>query len=348
MVSGGRRFSRRPQGNEWEVPRSSSTSPDPVSNRASRKVLYAALIGNLLVAATKFAAAFFTGSAAMVSEAIHSLVDTTNELLLLYGLRRAARPADPRHPFGHGRELYFWSFIVALLIFALGAGVSVYQGVVRIMHPVEITRPMVSYLVLGLAAVFEGGSWWVALREFRASKGPLGYLEAIRKSKDPPSFMVLVEDTIALLGLGIALGGTAAAHAFRLPVMDGVASVLIGLLLGVVAFFLARETKGLLIGEEARSEITATICQMAREQPGIDHANGLMTVQLGPRQVVAALSVDFADDLTAREVEKLVAELEARVREAHPEVVSILLKPQSTEAFQSSRERRFGSRRKSA
>lgn len=326
----------------------SPTSPDSRASHSSRTVLYAALIGNLLVAATKFGAAYFTGSAAMVSEAIHSLVDTGNELLLLYGLRRASRPADSRHPFGHGRELYFWSFIVALLIFALGASVSVYQGVMRIMHPVEIEKPVVSYVVLGLAALLEGSSWWVALREFRASKGPLGYLEAIRVSKDPPSFMVLVEDTVALLGLGIALAGTAAAHAFHLPVMDGVASVLIGLLLGVVALFLTRETKGLLIGEEARSEITATICRMAREQPGIEHANGLLTVQLGPRQVVAALSVDFANDLTAGQVEELVAKLEARVREAHPEVVSILLKPQSVEAFQSARERRFGGRKRSA
>lgn len=347
MTSPGRRFPQGRSGNEWDVPRPSTapTSPVPASGRSTRKVVYAALIGNFLVAATKFGAAYFTGSSAMVSEAIHSLVDTSNELLLLYGLRRAARPADTRHPFGHGRELYFWSFIVALLIFALGAGVSVYQGVIRIIHPVEIERPVVSYIVLGLAAVFEGSTWWVALREFRASKGSLGYVEAIRVSKDPPSFMVLVEDTIALLGLAIALVGTATAHAFRLPVVDGVASVLIGLLLGAVALFLARETKGLLIGEEARSEITATICRLAREQPGIQHANGLMTVQLGPRQVLAALSVDFADDLTAGQVEALVADLEERVREAHPEVVSILLKPQSVEAFESSRERRFGTRK---
>ena len=318
------------------------------SSSNSRLVVYAALAGNLAIAIAKFVAAGISGSSAMLSEGVHSLVDTSNELLLLYGMRQAARPPDAVHPFGHGRELYFWSFIVALLVFALGAGVSVYQGVTRILHPVALERPLVSYVVLGLAAVFEGSTWWVALREFRASKGRLGYLEAIHVSKDPPNFMVLVEDTIALLGLGIAAMGTAAAHAFGLPVMDGIASVLIGLLLGVVALFLARETKGLLIGEEARSEITATICRLAREQPGIEHANGLMTVQLGPNQVVAALSVDFADDLTAGQVEALVAELEERVRELHPEVVTILLKPQSVEAFESSRERRFGAWKRSA
>jgi cation diffusion facilitator family transporter len=308
---------------------------------SSERVIYAALLGNFLVAITKFAAAAFTGSSAMLSEAVHSLVDTGNELLLLYGLRRAARPPDEDHPLGHGRELYFWSFIVALLVFALGAGVSVYEGISHVLYPVSITNPFVNYVVLGLAMVFEGISWWVALREFRATKGELDYVEAVRESKDPPGFMVLLEDSAALLGLLIALAGTAAAEALRLPVLDGVASIAIGVLLGGVAFFLARETKGLLIGESAGSEILASICAMARAQPGIEQSNGLLTVHLGPRQIVAALSIDFADEISAGQVEAIVATLEERVRKVHPEIVLLLIKPQAAAAYQRARERRL-------
>jgi len=313
-----------------------------MAGTSSKNVIYAALIGNLLVAVTKSVAAAYTGSSAMVSEAIHSLVDTFNELLLLYGLRRAARPPDDRHPLGHGRELYFWSFIVSLLIFAVGACVSAYEGILHLLHPVPITHPTVSYVVLGLAMLFEGSSWCVALEQFRAAKGELDYVTAIRRSKDPTSFMVLLEDSAALVGLLIALAGTAASEALRLPVLDGVASIAIGIVLGIVALFAARETKGLLIGEGAQSEILDSICAIARAQPGIEQSNGLLTVQLGPRQIVAALSVDFADTLSAGDVERIVAALEDQIRQRHPEVVLLLVKPQSPAAFRLSRERRLG------
>jgi cation diffusion facilitator family transporter len=308
---------------------------------SSKRVLYAALIGNLLVAVTKFGAAYFTGSSAMLSEAVHSLVDTGNQVLLLYGLRRAARSPDEAHPLGYGRELYFWSFIVSLLVFALGAGVSFYEGVRHLWHPVEISNPQVSYLVLALSALFEGASWRVALREFRKAKGELGYLKAVEESKDPTRFMVLFEDSAALLGLAIAFLGTWAAHTFHLPILDGIASIAIGLLLGGVAAILVRETKGLLLGEAAHSHVATSICRAAREQPGVEHANDLLTVQLGPRQVVAALSVEFADRLTVPEVEAIVNALEQRVRREYPEIVMLLVKPQSRIAFQESRERRF-------
>jgi cation diffusion facilitator family transporter len=190
----------------------------------SRRVINAAVLGNLLVALTKFAAAAVTGSSAMMSESVHSLVDTGNELLLLYGLRRAAQPPDADHPFGHGRELYFWSFIVALAVFALGAGASVYQGVRHIRSPVAITNPVVNYAGLRLALVFEGGSWWVAFKEFRAAKGAIGYFEAVRRSKDPTTFTILAEDTGAILGILIALTGTVAAEVLDRPVLDGMAS----------------------------------------------------------------------------------------------------------------------------
>jgi cation diffusion facilitator family transporter len=310
-----------------------------MSSVSSRKVLYAALVGNLLVALTKFAAATVTGSSAMLSEAVHSLVDTGNEVLLLYGLRRADQPADEAHPFGHGRELYFWSFVVALIIFAVGAGVSIFEGIRHVLSPVAIIRPGVNYAVLALALVFEGASWTVAFKEFHAGKGDQGYLEAARRSKDPTTFMVLFEDTAAVLGVLIALAGTALAEALDLPVLDGVASIAIGGLLGVVASFLARESKGLLIGEPARSDVVASICAIARSHRGVERSNGLFTVHIGPRQVVAAISVDFADELSAREVETIVAEVEDRVRQAHPEVISLLIKPQSTAAFEKARER---------
>jgi cation diffusion facilitator family transporter len=276
-------------------------------------------------------AAAITGSSAMVSEAVHSLVDTGNEVLLLYGLHRAAKPPDADHPFGHGRELYFWSFIVSLAIFALGACASIYEGVQHLKAPVPIRNPAVNYVVLALALFFEGGSWRVAFKQFREAKGNLGYWQAVRTSKDPTTFTVLAEDTGAILGILIALTGTVAAEVLQRPVFDGAASVAIGILLGLIAIVLARETKGLLIGEPARSELVSSICAIARAQRGVERSNGLFTVHIGPRQVVAALSVDFTDSLTAGEVETIVAELEKRVRQAHPEVVSLLVKPQKSD-----------------
>jgi len=302
-----------------------------MATHESRRVVTAALAGNLLVTATKLAAALVTGSSAMMSEAVHTAADTGNELLLLHGLRRASRPPDADHPFGHGRELYFWSFVVALLVFALGAGVSIYEGVSHVRHPAVIDRPAVNYVVLGLALLFESGSWWVAFGEFRAAKGGLGYLEAVRKSKDPSTFIVLAEDTGAILGILVAFAGTAAAVALHRPVLDGAASIAIGMLLGAIALVLARETKGLLIGEPARSELVSSICGMAREHAGVERSNGLFTVHLGPRQVVAALSVAFEDSLTVAQLESIVSDLEAQVRRRHPEVVSVLVKPQRPE-----------------
>lgn len=302
-----------------------------MSSGESGRVVIAALIGNALVAGTKLVAALVTGSSAMLSEALHTVADTGNELLLLHGMRRAARPADADHPFGHGRELYFWSFVVALLVFALGSGVSVYEGVSHVLHPTPLTNPGVNYAVLGLALVFESGSWWVALGAFREAKGELAYLEAVRRSKDPSTFIVLAEDSAAILGILIAFAGTAAAEALRRPVLDGVASIAIGLLLAVVALVLARETKGLLIGEPASSALSTSICDLAGQHPGVQRSNGLFTVHLGPRQVLAVLSIEFRDALRVPEVESIVADIEARVRQRHPEVVSVLVKPQRPE-----------------
>jgi cation diffusion facilitator family transporter len=303
------------------------------SQTSSRNVVYAALFGNLLIAITKFAAAAWTGSSAMLSEGVHSLVDTGNEVLLLYGLRRSLRPPDPSHPLGHGRELYFWTFIVALLVFALGAGVSFYEGVVHMRDPEPVENPAVNYVVLGLSFVFESFSWWVAFKEFRRAKGPLGYFRAMRESKDPTTFTVLFEDSAALAGLLIALVGITAAEVFEMPELDGLASIGIALVLAVTALVLARETKGLLIGEAAHPRLQESILEIAALDPAVERANGVLTVHLAPQQVVAALSAEFADELTAPEIEACVSRIETQVKTAHPEITTLFVKPQSAGTY---------------
>ena len=295
----------------------------------SRLVVYAALAGNLAIAITKFIAAAITGSSAMLSEGVHSLVDTTNEVLLLYGMSRAKKDPDRSHPFGYGRELYFWAFIVALLVFALGAGVSIYEGVVHLLHPEAMVRPLVNYIVLAASMVFEGGSWLLALRDFRAHKGKLGYFQAFRRSKDPTTFTVLFEDSAALLGLLIALAGVAAAQWLQMPRLDGVASIAIGIVLAISSLLLARETKGLLIGESAHPQVRDAILRIAGDDEDVRFANGVLTVQMGPDQVVAALSAEFRDGLDSNRIEACVNRVEAAIKQAHPVVSVLFVKPQT-------------------
>ena len=300
------------------------------ASSGSRKVIYAALAGNLLVALTKFVAAWWTGSSAMLSEGVHSVVDTSNQILLLYGIRRSTKPRDDDHPLGYGRELYFWSFIVAVLIFSLGAGVAFFEGVSHIRAPVPITDPIVNYVVLGISFVFEGTTLIIALKEFNKTRGSLGYIGAVEASKDPPSFLVLFEDSAALIGIVIAFSGTAAAQVFAMPVLDGVASLGISLVLAATATFLARESKSLLIGEGARARTMRSIRQIAAEQPGVERVNDLITVHLAPQQVVAALSLEFKDELTTPQIEQAVVAIEGRICSQNPEVYTIFIKPQSS------------------
>jgi cation diffusion facilitator family transporter len=307
------------------------------AHSGSKKAVYAALVGNLLIAITKFVVAALTGSSAMLSEGVHSLVDTFNELLLLYGMHRSSQPPDLAQPLGHGRELYFWNFIVALLIFSLGAGISFYEGVVHILAPEAIESFNLTYVVLGLSAVFEGISWSIALREFRRSKGSKPLLEAVRESKDPTTFTVLFEDSAALLGLAIAFVGILAAQLTGIPQFDGVASIGIGLVLGITAVFLARETKSLLIGESASSRLETAILEIANRHPAVHRANGVLTVHLGPNQVVAALSLEFQDRLTAPEIEACVAEIERSVEQEHAQVTTLFVKPQTSREWQERR-----------
>ncbi len=316
-------------------------NPPLVQKDATRLSVYAALAGNLLVTATKTVAAVWTGSSAMLSEAVHSFVDTGNALLLLYGMHRASRRADADHPLGHGRELYFWSFVVALMVFALGAGVSIYQGIVHVRSPQPISSPLVSYVVLAFAFMFEGGSWLVSLRQFNAAKGEMGYYEAFRRSKDPPLFMVLFEDTAALLGIVIAAVGTYAATTLGMAEADGIASILIGMMLAVTASLLARESKSLLIGERADRDLSASIMRIAQSQRPAARANGLMTVQMAPDQIVVALSLEFADSLRAPDIEDYVLSLERAIRSAHPEVMALFVKPQTEKTFRDGAGTRF-------
>lgn len=303
----------------------------------SRLVIYAALAGNLCIAIAKFVAAGLSGSSAMLSEGVHSLVDTINELLLLYGLRRSEQKPDTVNPFGYGRELYFWSFIVALLVFAAGAGVSAYEGIQHIRNPEPATNHLISYTVLGISIVFEGASWWIALREFRAAKGKLGYFEAFRRSKDPTTFTVLLEDSAALLGLGFALIGLVAAQLLDMPVLDGVASLCIAGVLAVTAFLLARETKGLLVGEPAHPSVAKRILAVANTDPDLRGANGVTTMQMGPDQVVAMLSAEFEDDRMTPQIEACITRIEKAVKQEYPELVALFIKPQTPEVFRARR-----------
>jgi cation diffusion facilitator family transporter len=298
-----------------------------------RKVIYAALGGDLAIASIKFTASTFTGSSAMLSEGVHSLVDSVNELLLLYGTRRASKPPDSSHPFGYGRELYFWSFIVALLVLGLGAGISIYEGITHLLTPAPLKKVLINYLVLAGAFVCEAASWWVAFKSFRSTKGDQGYFAAFLASKDPSTFIVLFEDSAAILGLVIAGTGIALAQALNAPWIDGIASIFIGLLLAVSSILLARETKGLLIGEAAHPKVRESILRIAREDPDVCGVNGVLTVQMGPSQVVAALSAEFLDGLSTGQIERCVARIEATIKRAHPDVRTLFVKPQTGETW---------------
>ena len=309
----------------------------------SQGVIYAGTLGNLLVAATKFAAAFFTGSSVMMSEAIHSLVDTGNSLLLLYGIHRAKQTPDQTHPLGYSREIYFWSFVVAVLVFALGAGISLYEGIAHILNPEPIQNALVNYIVLVISALFDGATWWLALRNFKGAARYGGLFNKFKKSKDPTQFMMLFEDTAAVIGLIIAFAGTYFSVALKLPVIDGVASILIAIVLAATAALLARETKGLLMGEPADQTIVDSILNLASKMEGVIHANGVLTTQIGPQQIIVVLSLEFADELKTPDIEQKVVELERQVRALHPAVTALFIKPQTLLEFQKVRSTRFKS-----
>lgn len=291
-------------------------------------VLFGALFANLGIAIAKFVAAALTGSSSMLSEGFHSLVDSGNQLLLLYGQHRAKRPPDARHPFGYGRELYFWAFVVAILIFALGAGISIYEGWRHIREPEPLRDPTINYIVLAIAAMLEGSSWVIAVKAFAQAKGNSGWWEAIRDSKDPAGFIVLFEDSAALAGLVVAAAGVWASHVWADPRIDGAASIVIGIILAGVAGLLAREAKGLLIGERADPVLVERVRALVAANPGITAVNHVRTIHTAPDAVFVAISADFDDRLTMGEGEALIETIEARLRKEFKEISSIYVRPE--------------------
>jgi cation diffusion facilitator family transporter len=300
-----------------------------MSANASTRVIIAALLGNSAIAVTKFFAAFVTGSSAMLSEGIHSLVDTGNQILLLHGLRQSRKPADEQFPFGHGKEIYFWSFVVAILIFAVGAGVAIYEGIHHIITPVSIESPLVNYIVLGLALIFEGGAWLFAFREFSKVKGQYGYIEAVQRGKDPSMFVVLFEDSAALLGLLIALLGITLAQVTGNGIFDGLASVLIGLILGGTAVWLAIETKGLLIGEGANREVVSSIRGIAERNDHVDRVNELLTMHMGPEYILVNISIRFKRGKVTREIEAVIRDIDQAIKARHESVRRVFVEAES-------------------
>ncbi|KQY29613.1 cation transporter [Caulobacter sp. Root1455] len=296
------------------------------THNSSTMVVYAALAGNLAIAVTKFVAFALTGSSAMLTEAIHSSVDTGNQGLLLLGLARARKPPSETHPFGYGMEVYFWAFVVALLIFALGGAFSIYEGVLKIFRPEPIERAWINFLVVGLATLFEGGSFLVAWKEFRVLTRGTPLLRAIRRSKDPSVFAVLLEDGAALAGLAIAALGVAGSAVFGIPWADGAASVAIGVLLVLVAIFLANETRSLLTGESASPRIVEEVRQMLAADPRVDTVAEVLSMHLGPQEILLGVTLDFHDDLTAGEIEDAADDFAVRIRTIDERITRVFVR----------------------
>ena len=282
----------------------------------STRTLVVALLANLGIAVSKFVAAAITGSSAMLTEGVHSVVDSTNQLLLMWGRHAAKKRPDNLHPFGYGRELYFWSFVVAVLVFSLGAGVSVYEGIIHIAHPEPAVSPLIAYAVLLIAFFLEGWSTIEAYRDFNRARGSLGWFDAIRRSKDPPAFIVLLENGAAMAGIVAAAIGLALAQITGDPFFDGAASIVIGVILGFTAALLAYEFKGLLIGEAADPELVANLRKLASEMPGVVGVGYVLTVHSSPDQVTVMMNVDFDNEIRAAEVERVVCRIEEESREA--------------------------------
>jgi cation diffusion facilitator family transporter len=300
--------------------------------------IYAAIAANIGIAIAKFIGAALSGSSAMLAEGIHSLVDTGNGFLLLFGIRQSKKKADPEHPFGFGKELYFWSLIVAILIFALGGGMSIIEGIQHVQHPTTITKPLLNYIILTVAIAFEGSALFFAIKSFNKLRGNKPFWQAIRESKDPASFAVIFEDAAALAGLLVAMVGIFLSQALNMPVLDGVASIAIGLILCLTAWFLAYETKELLIGESADPKIQNSIFKIVTSDVAVHNIHSPLTMHLGPHDILVALDVEFEDEHSADEIEAAVRRIETNIREAHPQVKRIYIEAKSLSNYPINRE----------
>jgi cation diffusion facilitator family transporter len=298
----------------------------------SKRAIVAAIAGNLAIATIKFVAAGFTGSSAMISEGIHSLVDTGNGLLLYHGLRRGARPPDTEHVFGHGMELYFWTLIVAISIFAAGGGMSIYEGIIHMIHPVPLESAYINYIVLGLSALFEGLSFTVAWRAFRTARGTRNVITAVRRGKDPSLFTVVFEDSAALLGLLVAFLGVLLSDLLDMPVLDGAASVVIGLILVSAAVWLAEESRSLLVGEVADPDIVAALREIALSDPAVLARGEVLTMHLGPDRVLLNIEVQFTPKIPVEEVDAAVRRIEKRIQVPYPQVTHIFVEVRNAQS----------------
>jgi cation diffusion facilitator family transporter len=295
----------------------------------SKVAIIAAVVGNLLVAVSKFVAAAFTGSSAMIAEGIHSLVDTGNGLLVLWGMRRSDRPADPGHPFGHGKELYFWTLLVAISVFAIGGGMSLYEGIIHLMHPVPVENPLWNYVVLVIAVAIEGASFYVAMREFNAARAGRPAFEFIRASKDPSLFTIVFEDSAAMAGLLVALISVFLGQITGSPYFDGAASVIIGLILMTVAWLLARETKGLLVGEGVEPKDLERMYEIVSADSAILAVGDIRTMFVGPKQLLVNLDVEFKKGTGAARMQAAIARIESGLKAAYPEIGNVYIEAAS-------------------
>jgi cation diffusion facilitator family transporter len=300
-----------------------------MANKTNKVAIYAALAGNGIIALIKFIASAYTGSSAMFSEAIHSIVDTGNQILLLYGIKCSERPADKTHPFGYGMEIYFWSFVVAILLFGLGAGVSVYEGISKIQNPHPLQNQLVNYIVISFALLFEGIAFLIAYRELGRNKKSKSLMKTIRASKDPTIFVVLFEDFAAVIGLVVAGLGIYLGEVFNLPTLDGIASIIIGLILAVTASCLAFEIKGLLTGEAASEEIVTGIKSIIKDESAVLYINEILTMHLGPADILLNISLDFKDAMSSGNVEETISALETKIKNKFPQIKRVFIEAQS-------------------
>ena len=298
----------------------------------SKIAVYGAIAANVAIAVTKFIVAAITGSSAMLSEGIHSAVDTGNGVLLLIGTRLSEREATPEHPFGHGKELFFWSLIVAVLIFGLGGGLSIFEGVQHIVDPVPMRDPKWNYVVLAAAALFEGTSFTIALRIFLREKGDRPFWASLHASKDPTTYTVLAEDAAALAGLAVAAIGIFISHRYDMPQADGAASVAIGALLAGVAVLLIREARGLLIGEGIRADTAAAIRELIGRHPLVRRVGPMLSMYIGPDEVLLTLDVEFDPKASAGDISTAVKSLEAEIRSRFDKITRIYIEARTSGA----------------
>lgn len=294
---------------------------------ASKTPIYSALFANVAIAVTKFVAASITGSSAMISEGIHSLVDSLNEVLLLLGIQRSQKPADERRPFGYGKELYFWAFIVSILIFGVGGGVSFYEGITHLQHPEEIKNPLWNYIVLGIAFALDGFSFITALREFNRQRGSQPFWAAVKRSKDPSTFVVLFEDAADVLGLIVAFLGVFLGHQLQNPYFDGIASIIIGLILTAVSVVLARESRGLLMGESVEAEKMRQMLAVVEQDKAVVRVLRSPSMYLAPEEVILMLVVDFHNDLSTADINQAIIRIRATVQGEFPIVRQLFIEP---------------------